>query len=78
MGCGDALSRGDRVGSEGLYDAIVQRPNIRLFCFGHIHENYGYVGRINKTTAINCSVHDERYNFIREGIQIITVHKNEI
>lgn len=50
----------ENVGSIALIECIKQR-NIKLVCFGHIHEGYGVYQRQN-TTLINASYVNGQYN----------------
>lgn len=56
---------GDRCGCVDLYEAVLRvRP--RVHAFGHIHHGYGTKEEVHddgfKTTFINASICDERYN----------------
>lgn len=49
------------VGDPILRDRITELPNLKLHCFGHIHESYGSVQKGN-VHYINCSVLDHKYD----------------
>lgn len=62
LGIGDLVSRGQRVGSEELYQRLAQ-VEPRLVVTGHIHEDYG-VRRLRpglETIVANAALLDEHY-----------------
>lgn len=65
-GLGDKTIYGDRVGCEDLLQTI-QKINPRYFICGHIHEAYGVI-ETEKTTFINASVLDVKYELVNQPI----------
>lgn len=58
-GHGDRTDRGERVGCQGLLEAV-RRVRPALHLFGHIHEAYGLT-REGRTVCVNASTCDARY-----------------
>ncbi|EBA15096.1 Ser/Thr protein phosphatase family protein [Roseobacter sp. SK209-2-6] len=51
-GFGDVTSQGDSVGSQSVLQAIEEvKPKLALF--GHVHDSWGYRGKIGHTVAAN-------------------------
>jgi len=57
------------VGCEDLKSSINKLPNLKLHTHGHIHEGGGYFQN-GKVLHVNASVVNERYNVVREPIEI--------
>lgn len=62
LGILDKTVRGELTGCEDLLKRI-QQINPKYHVFGHIHESFG-IHHKDKTTFINASVLDERYNLM--------------
>lgn len=67
-GVGD-FGMGQNLGSSSLGGQI-QRVAPALFVFGHIHEGAGSVDKIGRTTFVNASYVDEKYNPVQAPISI--------
>jgi calcineurin-like phosphoesterase family protein len=57
------------VGCEDLKSVISKLPNLKLHVHGHIHEGGGYFQNGN-VLHLNASVVNERYNVVRDPIEI--------
>lgn len=59
------LRGGKNVGSEELRSRLIRLSNLKLHVFGHIHEEYGYLGALEEMekefVAVNASVVDLSY-----------------
>ncbi len=63
----DYVNRGQgSVGCPILLEAIQERVNPSLHCFGHLHNMYG-TKIVGETTYINASVLNDRYKPVRGG-----------
>ena len=60
--------RHDNLGCELLTERL-ERLNVKLHNFGHIHTGYGYF-RKGDTHHFNSAVLDERYNYTQKPITI--------
>jgi Icc-related predicted phosphoesterase len=58
------------VGCKELKTAVQERIRPHIHCFGHIHECGGKTVTIDRTTYVNCSYVDERYQPIYSSIRI--------
>lgn len=70
LGYGDYVIRdGVNVGCEDLKNVIWKNSNIKINCFGHIHQGYG-IYKDGDKTFINASVLNEDYHLVNEPIII--------
>lgn len=65
----DRTSSGKNVGSTALLDSLKDICNLKLNCFGHIHEAYGIIK--GETTFINASINDECYIPINKPTRVV-------
>jgi Icc-related predicted phosphoesterase len=70
----DRVLRGQHVGSEELRSRIIRLNNLKLHVFGHIHEEYGYLGTLEEVSkefvAVNASVVDLSYRVVNKPIVV--------
>lgn len=60
-----------RCGSHALSNRIEELKNLKIHCFGHIHEAYGkQISDDLKVLNINCSIMDWRYNPTNKPVEI--------
>ena len=68
-GYGDLCDHGERVGCEDLLARIKELPQLKLHCFGHIHEAYG-VYQLGNTVIANASSCNLDYDLVNKPIVI--------
>jgi len=66
----DQNSRGHHCGSKSLLDTIPRLKNLKLVCFGHLHENGSQFETIRGTTFVNASIMDQNYKAINKPMRI--------
>jgi Icc-related predicted phosphoesterase len=65
----DSVAKGGNVGCEELHKAIVERPNIKLHVFGHIHEAYGEEVE-NGVRYVNASLCSLQYQIVNLAVVV--------
>lgn len=68
MGILDTNRTNEHCGCEDLFNRI-QELNLKISCFGHIHESYGQQ-KIGNTTYINSSILNDNYELVNDPIII--------
>lgn len=63
----DETERGDIVGSKSLLDRIALLPELKVHCFGHIHEGYG-IAELNGIKFVNSCICNENYKPVNAPI----------
>jgi Icc-related predicted phosphoesterase len=66
----DMNTQGEQVGSYSLLSQLLNRVRPKLHVFGHIHEAYGQKSLWNRTTFVNASHVNERYEPVNKPIRI--------
>ena len=57
------------VGCEDLTNKLKELPNLKVHCFGHIHEGYG-MGQMENVVLINASTCNLRYEPVNKPVEI--------
>lgn len=66
----DATARGVRGGSRSLLRRLLDLPELKLVCCGHIHEAYGHDTLANGAHVVNASLVDLRVELAHEPVVI--------